>query len=42
MATYAHVFLSEKSHGQRNLKATVHGIAKESDATEGGNHHHPN
>ena len=28
------VFLHGKSHGQRNLGATIHGLSKESDTTE--------
>ena len=28
------VFLPEKSHGQRNPQATVHGVLKESDTAE--------
>jgi len=28
------VFLPGKSHGQRSLEASVHGVAKESDTTE--------
>ena len=34
MATYASVFLPEKSHGQRNMGVTVHGVIKELDRTD--------
>ena len=33
MATHS-LFLTGEFHGQRNLGATVHGVAKESDTTE--------